>query len=366
MRRMSVVAAILVAGAVTSCQTSLQQPQEESLEQLEGSLLNVPVPPWPAGDERGMGNTQGTGTRQRCAVYLANPKSREYELSHPRSDTMPMSPFSAPLEYEPEPTFGPPFTRHAVNGERISGEPGGQGTQIDALGHFGVLPEVWNPATGPIPSQNAVYYNGYTQAQVKPTPDSPLLKLGIDKMPPIVTSAVLLDARTYVGGGNRLGGGQRITAADINGMLQAQGLGWRGLLPGDVLYIYTGWEELWQDPDVTGAYYKQGPGLAPDAAELLKQKAIVAIGMDAPFIDPVNAGQVEGQTPPPPGTPPGLPFFNHHYFLSQAGIHIVENLRLKDMATDKTWLSCTMILSLRERGGSGSPIRPVSYGPPRL
>ncbi|HZH16518.1 MAG TPA: hypothetical protein VE057_19355 [Archangium sp.] len=50
-------------------------------------------------------------------------------------------------------------------------------------------------------------------------------------------------------------------------------------------------EELWQDPDVAGAYYSQGPGLAPDAVQLLAQKAIVAVGMDVPFIDPVNPGQ---------------------------------------------------------------------------
>ena len=36
-----------------------------------------------------------------------------------------------------------------------------------------------------------------TQKDVKPTPDSPLLKLGMDKIPPIITSAVLLDAKAY-------------------------------------------------------------------------------------------------------------------------------------------------------------------------
>jgi kynurenine formamidase len=386
MSRMNMVAVVLAAGALGACESSAPRSQDARSAQLAKSLLsdpalndpllndpllldesplNAPVPPWPAGDERGMGNTQGVATRMRCALYMVNPKSREYELGHVRSGTMPMSPFATPLEYEYVPTFGPPFTRHAVNGETICGEPGGQGTQIDALGHFGVLPQPWDPATGPHPSQNAVYYSGYTQAQVKPTPDSPLLKLGVEKMPPIVTSAVLLDARTYVGGGNRLAGGQQITAADINGMIQAQGLGWRGILPGDVLYIYTGWEELWQDPVVTNDYYSQGPGLAPDAVHLLAQKAIVAVGLDVPFIDAVNPGQLQGQAPPPANTPPGLPFYSHHYLLSQAGIHLMENMRLKAMTQDKTWLSCTLVLALRELGGSGSPVRPVAYGPPR-
>ncbi len=365
MRHMNKLVVLLAVGALGASQTSTDITDEQALAQLEVSLGGVPLPPWPAGDELGMGNTQGPGTRMRCAAYLLHPKSREYELSYVRSGTMPMNPFSTPVEYEYHPTFGPPFSRHAVNGEVINGEAAGQGTQIDALGHFGVLPEAWNPATGPHPSQNAVYYGGLTQAQVKPTPQSPLLKLGVEKMRPIVTSAVLLDARSYLGGGNRLAGGQGITAADIHGMLQAQGLGWRGLLPGDVLYIYTGWEELWQDPSVTGEYYSKGPGLAVDAAALLAQKAIVAVGLDAPFIDPVNEGQLQGNAPPPAGTPPGLPFFLHHSLLAQSGIHIMENVRLKELATDKTWLSCTMILPLRELGGSGSPIRPVAYGPSR-
>ena len=358
------VGAFVVFAAANALAADLPPADAVAAAQANPAGVAVPRPPWPAGDERGMGNTQGYGTRLRCAVHLADPASREYELSWVRSETMPMSPFAAPLDYEYEPTFGPAFSRHAVNGETISGEPGNQGTQIDALGHFGVLPTIWDPATGPIPSQFAVYYNGYTQAQVKPTPSSPLLRLGIEKMPPLVTSAVLLDARKYLGAGQRLPAGYRITAADINAMLQAQGLGGRGLLPGDVLYVYTGWQDLWQDPVMSDTYYSQAPGLASDVAPMLKQKAIVAVGLDAPFVDPVNPGQLSGQAPPPVGTPPGLPFFNHHYLLTQAGIHLMENLRLKPMATDKAYLSCTLILSLRERGGSGSAIRPVAYGRP--
>jgi hypothetical protein len=147
----------------------------------------------PARDERGMGNTQGYATRLRCALSLVHPAARFYELSHERSGTMPMSPFGAPVEYTYNPSGGLPFTRHAFNGEAICGEIGAQGTQMDALGHFGVLEEVWDPAT-PFPAESIRYFGGFTQAEVKPTSDSPLLKLGIEKAPPLVTSAVLLDA----------------------------------------------------------------------------------------------------------------------------------------------------------------------------
>ena len=52
---------------------------------------------WGAGDEIGMANTLGPATWQRCAPSLANPKAKSYELSHPRSNTMPQSPFGTPL-----------------------------------------------------------------------------------------------------------------------------------------------------------------------------------------------------------------------------------------------------------------------------
>jgi len=322
----------------------------------------VPLPPWPAGDQRGMGNTQSFGTRRRCALNMLNPDSKEYELSHVRSQTMPVSPFGAPLTYTFRPTSALPQTRHAFNGESICGEPGAQGTQMDALGHFAHFDAVWN-GTGLPPLATAKYYNNFTQAQVKPTPDSPLLKLGIEKVPPIITSAVLLDARTFIGHGAPLAAGQLITAAHINGMLVAQGMAVRGILPGDVVYIYTGWEDYWQDPDMLQVYYTKGPGLSQDATFLLRDKAVVLVALDNPFTDPVADGQLAGG-PPPAGTPPGLPFVAHHQNLSVSGIHQIQNAHLEEMAADHVWTSCTIILPLLEKGGSGSPVRPVAYGAP--
>ena len=92
-----------------------------------------------------MANTLGPSTWQRCATHLADGKAKAYELSHLRSNTMPQSPFGVPLREKYRPTVGIAGTRHAFNGEEIvSGEPGAQGTQMDAIGHFAVLPEAWD------------------------------------------------------------------------------------------------------------------------------------------------------------------------------------------------------------------------------
>ena len=321
-------------------------------------------PPWPAGDEIGMANTLGPTTWQRCATYLANPNAKSYELSFPRSNTMPQSPFAVPLRENPKPTVGIQGTRHAFNADEIaSGDPGQQGTQMDALGHFAVLPEAWD-GKGEFPAGGATYYGGYKQSDVKPAPNSPLRKLGIDKVPPIVTSGVLLDAKAHLGGGNPMQPGQLVTAQDIEAMLKAQGLERRGLVPGDVLYVYTGWGDNWKDPDTEKFYYTKGPGLSYDAAKYLEEKAVVLVALDNPFTDPVADGFLEGRAPPAPGTPAGLPFAIHHHNLTQAGIHNIQNANLGAMAKDKVWLSCTIILPLRTQGGSGSPVRPVAIGAP--
>jgi kynurenine formamidase len=149
-------------------------------------------------------------------------------------------------------------------------------------------------------------------------------------------------------------------------MVKAQALSDRGILPGDVVYINTGWGEHWRDPDTEKVYYAAAPGLAYDAARYLAQKRIVAIGLDAPFIDTVPEGMLQGKSGPAEGTPPGLPFVVHHHMLTQAGVHLVENAKLDELARDRVWLSCTMILPLREKGAAGSAIRPVAIGAPTV
>jgi kynurenine formamidase len=336
-----------------------------AVEPVKLQRLKVPAPPWPAGDERGMANQIGPATLQRCAWHVAEPGARTYELSQVRSNTMPLSPFAGPYAVKPKPSSGIPGTAHAFNSETLNegAEPGQQGTQIDALGHFAVLKQPWD-GKSPLPADEAAYYGGFTQKDVKPTPDSPLLRLGLEKMPPLVTSAVLLDAKAHIGKGQPMKAGELVTAEHIRAMLKAQGLGERGILPGDVVYVYTGWGDQWRDPDTDKVYYSQAPGLAYDAARYLGERRIVAIGLDTPFIDPVPSGMLAGSAGPAPGTPAGLPFAVHHHMLTQMGIHHVENAKLDELARDKVWTSCTMILPARSKGAAGAEVRPVAIGAP--
>jgi kynurenine formamidase len=308
-----------------------------------------------------MANTLGAGTSMRCAYHLNQADAQVYELSHLRSNDMPSSPWAAPIQYEYSPTGGVPNSLIAHHpGIKVIGVSGAQGTQMDAFGHWGYLDEIWD-GEEKYPSDKVKYYGGYTEAQVKPMPDSPLQKLGIDKAPPIITSAVLLDAKTQLGKGEAMKAGQQIHAQDIEDMLTAQGLAWRGLLPGDVLYIYTGWSEHWRED----FYYHGGPGLSFDAAKYLKTKMIVLVALDNPFTDAINIGQFSGKAKPPPGTPSnvgGAPV--HHQNLVYSSIHQIQNIALAQMATDKVWTSCTVILPVKVVGAAGAPVSPVAIGVP--
>lgn len=330
-------------------------------EPVKLQRMKVPSPPWPAGDERGMANQIGPATQLRCAWHMQQPGSKSYELSHLRSNTMPLSPFAGPYQMKPKATSGIPGTAHVFNSEQVNenAEPAQQGTQMDALGHFASLRQPWD-GKAELPAKDASYYGGYTQQDVKPTPDSPLLKLGIDKVPPIVTSAVLLDAKAYKKGAMKEG--ELVTAADLEGMLKAQGLARRGVLPGDVVYVRTGWSDHWRDPDTEKFYYTKAPGLSYDAAQWLAQKRIVLIGLDTPFVDTVPEGMLMGKAGPAPGTPAGLPFAVHHHMLAQSGIHLMENAKLDELADERVWTSCTLILPLRDKGAAGSAVRPVAFG----
>ena len=351
--------------AVAAALSSPTATAEEPSALLAKSRRQTPAPPWPAGDERGMANAVGPGTWGRCAWHLGQPKARAYELSHVRSNTMPLSPFSGPYVQKPKPTASIPGSAHAFNLEQYEAgaEPGQQATQIDALGHFGVLKQPWD-GKPPIAVETATYYGGYTQKEVKPTAESGLEKLGMEKAPPLITTAVLLDAREHVGGWQPMKAGELVTAKHIEAMLKAQGLARRGILPGDIVYVHTGWGDHWKDPDTEKFYYTKAPGLSYDAAKYLGERRIVAVGLYTPFVDPVPEGMLAGKAGPAPGTPPNLPFALHHHMLTQMGIHHIENAKLDELARDKVWTSCTMVLAMREKGSAGSPVRPVSIGVP--
>ena len=152
--------------------------------------------------QRGMTNLLGADTYMRCSKHLQNPTAKTYELSYLRTKTMPLSPFAG--NYEPKflPISAMPntlqiFTMDVLNNDVNDGN---QGTQMDALGHFGHLESPWD-GESELDISDASFFNGFKGEEVKPSNDSPLLKLGIETVPPIITSAIMIDVKKYAFGG---------------------------------------------------------------------------------------------------------------------------------------------------------------------
>jgi kynurenine formamidase len=236
---------------------------------------------------------------------------------------------------------------------------GNQGTQMDALGHFGYTDKVWM-GEGEADLSSLKYFGNFKGKEVKPTPDSPLKKLGIETVPPIITTAVFLDVRKHVFNGRAMKAGEYVTVDHIKETIKNSSLNKRGILPGDVVLINTGWSDNYQDPDELGVYYTKAPGVSYNLVKYLADKQVVGVGLDTwgvdTFADEDEYGPERSQNPE------GIANPAHHYFLTKAGIHTLENFNLKGLVKDSVELSCVIILPLMTEGSSASPIRPVAIG----
>lgn len=311
----------------------------------------------------GMAKFLGNETWNRCASLMLDKDADVYELSYERSGSMPLSPFAGKFIPKFLPT-GPTKNEVQLANMDVLNEDvntANQGTQMDAFGHFAYTEEVWD-GEAKIKNSEIKYFDGLTQDDVKPTQNSPLLKLGIENVPPIITSALLLDVRKFANQGKKYSAGEFITRDDLEITLQKSGLSKRGILPGDVIMIYTGWSDYYKDPDTTKIYYSTAPGISYDAAKYLASKEVVAVGLDTCCVDARPDPNNPDSFKQPKGTPKNQSFPVHDYFLTKVGVHTLENLNLKKIANNGVYESCTMILPLKSKGSAGSPIRPVAIG----
>ena len=313
--------------------------------------------------QRGMTNLLGVDTNLRCSQQMSNPNAKTYELSYKRTASMPLSPFAG--EYKPKflpeiPWAGSRqvFTMDVLN-ENVND--GNQGTQMDALGHFGYTDEVWN-GDGEADLSSLKYFGELIGKEVKPTPGSPLKKLGIESVPPIITTAVFLDVRKHIFNGKAMKAGEYVTVQHIEDTIKKSNVKDRGILPGDVVLINTGWSDNYQDPDDLGIYYTKAPGVSYNLVKYLSDKQVVGVGLDTWGVDTFAEDGEYG--PERSQNPEGIANPAHHYFLTQSGVHTLENFNLKDLAKDSVDLSCVIILPLMTQGSSASPLRPVAIGVP--
>ncbi len=125
---------------------------------------------------------------------------------------------------------------------------------------------------------------------------------------------------------------QKITKSDIISFEREHGM----ISGGDSVIFYTGWQKNLRQKN----YFTCNPGLSGDAALYLASKKINLVGIDSPSIDPGRDKK-----------------FTSHNILSQNDILIVENLSNLEKINETEF--SLIVLPLKLRGASGSPVRAV-------
>lgn len=200
----------------------------------------------------------------------------------------------------------------------------GIGSQIDGLGHLGI---------------EHVYYNGNKLADF--ADPNGLKKLGIEKVPPLVTRGVLLDMAAYYKT-DIVKEGTAFNQKEIDEVAKAQGVEIR---QGDIVIFHTGWLGLIGKDDAR--YSKGEPGLGVEGAKYLVSKGVVAIGADTWALEvlPFEKDTV---------------FEVHQILLAMNGTYILENMDTAALARDKGYEFLFVLGQPRWRGGVQSMINPIA------
>lgn len=92
----------------------------------------------------------------------------------------------------------------------------------------------------------------------------------------------------------------------------------------------------------------RSPGRAGETAEWLADQEIVALGTDTMAVD----------VDPPED--PAYPRVVHQVMLIERGVHLIENLHLDELVTDKTYEFLFMLATLKLNGGTAFPVEPIA------
>lgn len=278
---------------------------------------------WGAGDQRGAGNHMGPQSVLRAARLI---KTGElFELGRVLSESMPM-PAGRRFEVFTKRTRNDPGTnRRGSNEELVVAEIGQVGTQFDMFSHQMIGSSMYNCVT----LDQAASRTGFT-------------RLGVEQVGALVTRGVLIDIAALKNV-PMLADTYEVTPQDLQAALAAQKL---TLQPGDAILIHTGWGTLWGQDNAR--YQRGSPGIGTAAAEWLARQDPMLVGADnaAVEITPNPDRQLAGPV--------------HQILLVVNGIHLLENLRLDQLAARRVHEFALIVEPLKIQGGTGSTVAPIA------
>src|SRR5437016_4743715 len=275
----------------------------------------VPPSPWGPNDQTGATNRVTPAVTKAAAAEIQ--EGQVVPMSYPLTDGIPL--------------FGTRFTKSILTATSLApGAAFGEnqltymedtwlsqshvGTHLDGLGHIGRKDCYFNQ----IPMGKFINQNNMT-------------KLGLEHIKTFATRGVLVDmVKVFKAAGKFKGNaackkpcldkGTVITGADIQAGLKMYNV---TLREGDIVVVHTGWGNLFEQYPAQNAGFNSGaPGIGKDAAKWLISQKVVAVGSDSWGVEVI------------PGEDPKEAFIVHNILITDAGIHIIENVRTDLMAAE--------------------------------
>ena len=278
---------------------------------------------WGAGDERGAANHMKPETVRRAASLIRTGES--FELGRVLSASMPFFGTRHFDLHTKRTVMNPGSNRRGSNEELVVAEIGQVGTQLDAFSHQTIGDTLYNC----FKLDEIATRTGFT-------------KLGVEQVGTLMTRGVLLDVAAAKGV-EMLPDTYEISVQDLELALGRSKL---TLQPGDAVIIHTGWGRLWGKDNTR--YSKTSPGIGVTAAEWLARQDPMLVGADNTGVGVVPDADPQVNNPV------------HQILLVVNGIHLLENLKLDELAAKQVYEFALIVQPLKIQGGTGSTVAPVA------
>ena len=263
-----------------------------------------------------------------AALAAALAGARVVDLGQPMQEGMPQSPNHPPFRLALQRRHGDqvrPDGGSAANEIIVTG--GHVGTHIDALCHV---------------SHDGRLHGGADAAAAQT--GGRFSRLGIESVAPVLGRAVLLDIAAQHGV-DHLAPATPVTAADLEQCASARDV---VVSPGDTVLVRTGWGRLWSDATAFVGRASGVPGIDESAARWLADRQVRVVGGDTLALECIPAGAGHRTLPV------------HRVLLVEHGIHIIETMRLEELAATGVSDFALIVVPLPLVGATGSPVRPLA------
>ncbi|MBY0330460.1 MAG: cyclase family protein [Acetobacteraceae bacterium] len=276
-----------------------------------------------AADRRGYMNLLDDAKRKAAAAMIQEGKT--IELGRRLEATMPFFGTRRFDQHLKRTFMNPEPNTRGSNEEIVISEIGQVGTQLDAFPHQTIGDEIYNC----VKFDSIATRGGFRE-------------MGVDGIGTVFTRGVMFDIAALKGV-RTLPINYEITVADLEGAAQRQEV---KIERADAVIINTGWGVHW---GADNAQYVRGcPGIGIAAAEWIIRQEPVLIGSDN---WPVEVA-------PNPDRNASLPV--HQIALVVHGVHLLENMKLDELAERRLYRFAFMMQPLKIAGGTGSTVAPTA------